>query len=78
MARQVALACFFLVALMNSVSWKYHPFSTPAHKESGLVIRRQPCFPSIARLKHLRSRKANAPYALRTGKPAPFGWQDFD
>ena len=36
-------------------------FSTRAQRESARVRRRQPCFPSIARLKHLRSRKPIPP-----------------
>jgi len=65
-ALHVLLACFFLVARINSVSWKYLPLRTPAHKDSGLVMRRHPCFPSIARIKHRRSRNPIP--------PLHFGW----
>jgi hypothetical protein len=36
-ARNIWLACFFLVALIESDSWKYLPLRTLAHKEVHLV-----------------------------------------
>ena len=41
-------------------------FQYLAHEESGLVRRRQPCFPSIARLKDCMLRKPMPPFTLGT------------
>jgi hypothetical protein len=60
-ACQVWLACLFRVAVRKSASWKYLPFKTLAHKDSGFSTNLQPCFPSMARLNNLRSRKPIPP-----------------
>ena len=61
MARHVSELFFFLVASRKLHAEKYFPFSTLAQRESGFMIRRQPCFPGIAWLNSGRSRNPIPP-----------------
>jgi hypothetical protein len=64
MARQVWDEFCLFLADKKSPFEKYFPLRTLEHKVSGEVIKRQPCFPNIAKLNSLISRKPIPPWHL--------------